>query len=569
MDTVFDRLAREISRDERRHMLEQIDRTRHVPEEPLRLDDLSDGGTVVLDREFSMLPFFAKLRIVIVGFFSGKGRQKLTEEYLLRRLFRQVDRSAPGLLDFPRQLIAPELHRELTKLKAALDVFRGPLNVALDGDKESFYALLGKVEFEDIQERLETELNPDELEKQFPGEPPAEVKKRLDKTFDSILDDIVPDRRRRMLNHTKTLYRLRTLTRYPFERALQFFPATPDGSVAPASITELGDPLLELGDALHAFRDPPSTKLLEALYLFDAQDRIDDGKTDLEAEILDRMDRSHAALEIIRKFNAEIPWRPLLKILAGDIRYVPRTVGGGEDWFRIYRQFWKKRETLLYQEWADRRRQRELGVELRSIWGIEEIPPLPGYGKSDFSDRVKPRHGGSFAAIRTFYLEVFPGRLYHALNLVMIDGKFYKKDNRREYDDVFGRFLKTPDKIRAFEAKLRPDGDYGSRAVAARREIAEGPLRDTLIADVVSDIDRDCQLILMPCLQDMRALGKLLGGILNGDGGTYDTLSNLSDIGGQGHATFRATLRSAEAIIVKSAEIISDSFDLEERLEVS
>ena len=565
MESVFDRLAREISREERRSLLHKIGETQDLTEEPMRLDDASAAQPVVLDREFAELSMFARLRIIILGFFTGRGRSRLTEEYLLHKIQRKVERAAAGFIDFRRELVSPKLYNMIAELRAGMEVFRRPLIRALEGDKPDFYALLGKMEFEDIQSRLETEPTPEHLAVLSPEAVPLEIKRQMEGVFEEILGDIIPDRRKRMMAHTTALARLRTLVRYPYDKILNLFPPSDKGAGGAASLRQLKAPLLELGDALFAFQSPPSTTLLETLFLFELQDYLGDDNSRLEAELTDRMDKAAVALDTVRKVNSEIPWTNLLKLMAEDIQYAPRPVGGGEDWFRVFKAFWKDRLALQYRLWADKKRQAEILRGLTVLWGLEIIPLVPGYRGEEFPENFQPRHESSFAATRSLFLEIFPGRLYHALNLIMIDGKFYKKDNRREYEEVFSRFLKVPDKIRAFEARARSDGEYGIRHAELRRASAAGEDTVSQYRDLVTHLDRESQNMVIPVIGDLKALSRLLKGILDGNGGTYDTLSNMSEIGGQGNQTLRVTLTEVHNIVDRSAELLGDLVDLEEK----
>jgi hypothetical protein len=569
MESVFDRLAREISREERRSLLMKIGETQELNEEPMRLDDVSGRQPVLLDREFAELSLLARLRIIIMGIFTGRGRSKLTEEYLLHRIQRKVERAAPGLVDYRRELVSPRMYQSISRLRSAMEVFRRPLVRAMEGDKPDFFALLGKLEFEDIQDRLENDLTPEKLASEFPDLLAVEIRKKMDNTLEEILEDIVPDRRRRMRSHTATLARLKTLVRFPYERILGLFPPGEHGAGGGASIRQIKAPLLELGDALFGFQSPPSTTLLEALFLFELQDSLGDDDGRLELELTERMDRAAAALDIVRKVNSEIPWSNLLKTMAADIQYAPTILGNGDDWFKVFKSFWKERMNLRYQVWSDRRRLSELLRGLTVLWGLELIPLVPGYRGVEFPENIQPRHEASFAAIRTLFLDIFPGRLYHAMNLIKIDGKFYKKDNRREFEEVFGRFLKVPDKIRSFDARIRPDGELGVRHAELRREAASGEDTVQRFQDLVLNMDREGQNIVIPAIGDLKAMYRLLKGIVDGNGGTYDTLSNMAEIGGQGHDTFKVNLLEVRSIVERSSEILTDLVAIEEKRSLS
>jgi hypothetical protein len=155
------------------------------------------------------------------------------------------------------------------------------------------------------------------------------------------------------------------------------------------------------------------------------------------------------------------------------------------------------------------------------------------------------------------------------MNLIKIDGKFYKKDNRREFEEVFGRFLKVPDKIRSFDARIRPDGELGVRHAELRREAASGEDTVQRFHDLVLHMDREGQNIVIPAIGDLKAMYRLLKGIVDGNGGTYDTLSNMAEIGGQGHDTFKVNLLEVRNIVERSSEILTDLVAIEEKRSLS
>ena len=299
MESVFDRLVREISREERQIMLQKIDNSQILTEEPMRQNYSRENKPLFLDQEFAELPFFEKLKIIIIDFLTGRGRDRLTEEILLKRTRRQLVKNAPGIIDFNRNLVRPKMSQYINQIRSSMEVFRTPLVQALEGDKPAFYAFLGKMEFMEIQKRLDTEPVPDRLSNIMPEATPAEIKKQMNSLFEAILEDISPEKRRKMVNHTAVLNRLRNLVRYPYNRILVLFPRGEGGFTASASLKKVEALLLELGDALDAFHKPPSLKLLQTLFIFDFQDSIAIESEQLEVELNDRMNRASAPLHTI------------------------------------------------------------------------------------------------------------------------------------------------------------------------------------------------------------------------------------------------------------------------------
>lgn len=563
MPTVFDHLSRQLSGDERQSMLEKIGRSSRPDEKPMHSEAPSAGEDIRLDQEFEELSFITRIGIRILGFLSGRGRNNVTQSYLIQRIQRRVNRGAPGLIDFRRRSASPKLFRYIADLRAAMDVFRRPLIRCLEEHKPDFYALLGKIEFEDIHRRLEDEASPELTAANRPGAKPSEIKSRLELMIDDIMNDITPRQRRLMLAHTSVLARMKTLVRYPYDRVLGLFPPGDRGAGGPASLRLLKVPLLELGDELQAFDSPPSARLLNTMFLFDLQDALDASSDSVEDELSLRMDRAAESLDTVRRINNEIPWMDLLKVLSENINYGPNPSPGGEDWLHVFKRFWRDRIARKYRAWLEKTRADELLENLKGLWGVDACRPIPGYRQTDFPEDIHPRHEQSFAAVRTLFLDVFPGRLYHTLNQIMMDGKFYKKDNRREYEEVYSSFLKAPDKVRTFELKAGPSGEFGVAGAEILRTAGETVHID--YRNLVRRMDSECLNLLRPLVKDMEIMSRLLKGVIDGDGGTYDTISNMAEIGGRGSKVFLRAIGLVWTIVDKSADSLENLMKLEEK----
>ena len=565
MDSVFDRLVKELSTEERKAMLSKFGEQQTVNDKPLRYEERSESEAAAIQKEFSSLSIFIRIWIIITGFLTRKGKDAVAKEFFLNRLKHKVEHAVPGLIDYRKSLVGPLMYKYIASLNSAMAVFRAPLIKAVDKNKKDYYALLGKLELEDIHARLENELEPEEIAKNYPELLPVEIRHKMEEQLDEIIKSISPSRLAVMKENTTALLRLRTLSRYPYAKILNIFPPVGKKSVSFASLKQLRNHLLELGDYLYAFIFPPSAKLLESLFIFDLYDTLDKSSGNFESELSERMDRAAEALNIIRKINTEIPWLSLLKTLAEDLDYSPRPLGGGDNWLRVYQDFWHERISRNYRIWADEKHLEELLRGLAVLWGKDFIPEVPGYRPSEFPGTFQPRHWASYSAYRVMFLEIFQGKLYHALNLIKVDGKFYKKDNQREFLEVFRAFMEQPDQIHTFEIKLRPNGEYGSRLTELKRLSSAGENTEEQVKQLIILIDRESQDLVVPSIENMKLMARLLKGILDGDGGTYDTLSNLSEIGGGGHTIFRETLQEVHNIVERSGALLNELVELEDR----
>jgi len=58
-------------------------------------------------------------------------------------------------------------------------------------------------------------------------------------------------------------------------------------------------------------------------------------------------------------------------------------------------------------------------------------------------------------------------------------------------------------------------------------------------------------------------MGKLMNGIVLGNGGTYDTLANLSELGGRGNDELRQSIQDTADDIHKVSHSLQDLLNLE------
>ena len=532
-------------------------------------EDVRSQEPVRLDREFAELSLLTRIYIRLIGFFTGEGVIKLTEKLLLRRMERKIARMEPRLVDYRRGLVNPYLFQSVEKLNSAVGVFKSPLSRVMAKDKPDFYALIGKLEFEDIHEDLENNTNPDRLIAEFPNLSPEEVKKKLKASLEEILTNIIPDRRQRMRMHTVILARMMVLVRFSYDRILKSFPVLANGQMGSASLKRVKTPLMELGDALFGFHTSPSAILLEAMFLFELQDSISKAHHLLEQELTVRIDRAIAALDIIRNVHLDIPWLMLLRTLAGDVHYTPSLKRVGEDWFTVFKNFWEDRLGIRYSAWSDRRRYLDIQESLAALWNMKEIPMVPGYRNVDFPDFAQPKHGVSYAVARIILLDIFPGRLHHVLNRIKVEGEFYKKENSVEFEKTFNFFIRSLDKIHTFDARLSPEGDLGMQLARLNRGEAAGVETTTQIEKLALLIDREGQGIVLPLINEMKAMHRLLKGIVDGRGGAYDSLSNMAEIAGKESERFRRRLENMIHLIERSMNLLTDLITLEEKLSFS
>ena len=173
-----------------------------------------------------------------------------------------------------------------------------------------------------------------------------------------------------MYQDLRSVLFLKRLSGFLFDRLIGTFKegAGPEGQPA-ASFFDARDLLLDLGDILFSMSEPPSTALVEAIFVFADREEMGKRGSDAAAVIGADMAKAEAALGRIRSFNSFVPLGDLLRLVSGDPAYLPRELPGGEDWLALFKAFWRERIESSLDEWRTEHRSRQLVEEISSFVG--------------------------------------------------------------------------------------------------------------------------------------------------------------------------------------------------------
>jgi hypothetical protein len=557
-DNVFDRLVKDLSSDERRKMIEKMEGNISVSQEPM-VFAVENESLKSIEEEYASLSWLDKLIIFIKTVIFRKNKLEITKNVMVDRIARQVITVNPDLIDMKHRSVSGKMSEMVDDLRQSVDFIRSPLSICLGMDKTLFYSLMGQLEFPGLYEELRSKVDPWVLSKANPVMDVSSVRRKLSDDLDNMLLRISREDRRRMTEQTRTLNQLYQLSIHPFSQISSQFLESTEGKALSASFSSLASALTEFASVLKSFRNPPSVRLLETVFLlYYSQILTDEGA--LEEKVEEGIARCEALIQKIRNFCQAVPLADILKLIHEDPFYSVGTASGGEDWFYCFNQYW---QDVLADKMRVFNREKTLEghvSELLRYWELSVLNPVRGYPPQDRLTAFS----NSLAALITFYDENFQSRLYFPMKIILVDGNFYKKNNREEYERVFQDIVKIPERIRWFEQRISPEGDAGKKVVEAVREFkADQDELDRRLVTIYNAINRDALTILEDSMRSLWAMGKLMNGIVLGNGGTYDTLSNLSELGGRNSDEFRQTVISAADDVHKIGSSLSDIVNLE------
>ncbi|OQY34621.1 MAG: hypothetical protein B6241_04140 [Spirochaetaceae bacterium 4572_59] len=534
-------------------MLEKMEQKITINQDLIEIH-VENESLTTLEKEYLSLSWLDKVIILIKSFFLSLDKYELTKKHVLAAISHRLQYVNSLYFSTKRGLASNEFHNMLSNLSKSLDFIRKPLAVCFNADKISFYLLLGKLEFPDVHKQLEENLDPWMVNGGSPLVDVQDVRKKLIDDLDTAIQQISLEDRKRMMDSTRVLYQMYQLSLFPFRTLLGQFPVTSQGEILPASLSVLRSYLADLGKILRSFYKPPCLKLLEAIFLVHyANEGIQD--SDLEDAIKDSMAKTEYLLERIREFNRNVLLLDLLKVINDDPFYAPDDIGGGEDWFYFYYQYWQDKVADEMKIYIRERMIEAKKNELLRFWDLGDALILNNYNPSQDINS----YAVSVSLINTFYKEIIQKVMYYPLRIILVDGEFYKKNNRVEFEESFNNMMKIGDRIRWFEHFLEPGGEGGTKIRNAIHESAgDAEMRDQLLEPLYAGINRDALVIVEDSLKIFFIMAKLLNGIVLGNGGTYDTLANFAELGGKSNTELRESVQLAADYIHKTAHSLQD-----------
>ncbi len=556
--STFDRLVRGLSREERRDILTRIRGTAEVSDEPMFRPETVREPPVDYSTQYRELNPLARLVILIRRIFSGKPRDELVKELLLKHLSRRIELGSPGLVSYSRRVFLNRMLAELRDLRDGARFFYDLLDRTIEKDKGAFYAFLASLELEEQHQRLLTETDPFLFAQTNSLAGETEIRAAVWSAFDGILSSMPEESRRRMYVDVRSLAFLKRVAGFLYDRLFSCFEEGITGAQESPFVTAR-DLMSELADILYSMASPPSLKLMESLLVFQMREDMENPDFDAEEALKAQLTRVEEALSRIRSFNARVPLHEILRVVMEDPNYRPRELAGGEDWFAIYKGFWKERIDKQLSLYGTARRMQDLQSDIAGFLGSAE-PVRFGYISEEGKEGSPPiRLEKALAFLSAFYERLFVPEMNRVLKILLIEGEFYKKDNRVEYTDAYNELLQIPDALSGLDGRLGPGGDLGAAWIQAREELVSLPIKRRKVQAALQGANGEAEALLNRSREAMKRMQAILKGLLKGEaGGRYDSLSNLSYIEGKGNKEFLRNLDSIKNRLERAVHFLEE-----------
>jgi hypothetical protein len=240
------------------------------------------------------------------------------------------------------------------------------------------------------------------------------------------------------------------------------------------------------------------------------------------------------ALFTIRSFVVKVPLARILRCAAKDIGYEPVEISGGEDWFSLFREKWLSIITNNFNEYILARKKTELTSALTEFFKGQELEQIE-YARSDEQqDGVPVRGALVLSFLLTFHKHIYMGEMNNILRPILIDGEFYKRENRTDFTEAYNELIKIDDMINTLKKKLLPSGEWGKQWKQINSDIQSVAIKHRKLSIFFEDVNINVDKITEKAKEALQTMGNVLSGIVQPDsGGKFDTLSNMAKVAGK------------------------------------
>jgi hypothetical protein len=563
MDTL-EKLVTSLSLEERRKMFEKLQAQSNLSTETLYPASLANEAEPVLsgDEQYAGLPWYYRLYYFIVGLIKNKAPRQVFIDGQIGKLGRRIDLEYPDFYQYQKGILLAEFYRLLAALKEDARFFFDALDSSVNRDRGCFYSFLGSLEMTDIHRALEAETEPERLRDKNPAIPDAELRQAALRAMEEAFARISEAQRATMYRNARSLYCLKELASFLYDRILLAFSPAEGGQTC--SIHLVKDMLGSLNNILFSLREPPSLALLESLFIFILQERSGEPGFDHDQTLGRLLHRAENALTNIRNFNRRLPLTLILKCGNQDMAYAPRSISGGEDWYAVYRDYWKRHVNARCAAHIKDRRYRELREAYKNFFRESEPVNLENAAPEEGAEGFPLSSALSLAFLLSFHKLVFLRELNPCLMLIVADGEFLNRENRIEFTGSYNDLARLGTDIQGLDEKIGPQGIYGERYAQVWQDMSSPlPVKRRKIQLVLEDAAEESRRIIERTRIAIGAAVSIITGILKKDpGGRYDSLSNLSQLEAK-FPDFQAVLRAAGDRLKETAKILDTVAALE------
>ena len=564
--SIFNRLIVGLSREERLEMLQKIHRATPINDLPLKDEYIEEEYDYEIS--YNTFSFFEKIIIFFTVIFSSKERALAIENLSMEKLARKLEKETPDLIRYSDKKFLENFLLQIVKLQKSLDIFKNNLPVILKSNESDFIAFLVGLYFPEIEEKLLYSIDPGLVSADLEFESSFQLKRHIEFKIDEILGEMDIDKKKIIYREVKILHVLNALTVFNFEIITSAFSSDVSNEKISCDFFVIRKYLHQLFDILFSLNVSPSIDTLNAVFMFSEEIKHPDNNDNLEKILKFNMKGADQTLNIIRKFNTDIPLGSILCLINRNMNFHPAHIGGAEDWYALFRRFWYKKFDFMMEKFTEGEKRMQLEENAAFFLKLPGKIVLANYHDNLWGEGSLVKYKATAGFIEAFMSGVFVRELNKPMKLVLIDGQFYKEQNRLDYNSSYRILIDVVDLIKKMDNSLLPDGEYISLLGKLNSE-KNSIENEEEVKDLKRFVDKEFEKIIVNFNDALGLIINVISGIVQGEmGGVYDTLSNLGYIGKGENKNLITQLNDIRFKLDEAKNISYQLYDMEKEQKV-
>jgi hypothetical protein len=245
--------------------------------------------------------------------------------------------------------------------------------------------------------------------------------------------------------------------------------------------------------------------------------------------------------------------------------YEPRELSGGEDWFALFRAYWKDKTEDNYNEYILEKKRANIQKTLDVFFGGTELIQIEHIQSAEDPDAIPLKNSVMLSFILTFYKKVFLAEMNQVLRPILIDGDFIKKENRVDFTESYNELIKVDDLINSLIRKLAPTGDYGRRFKQLQADVVAPAIRHRKMQILKDDIEVESDDIVSQTQKSIETMNAVIHGIVRPEqGDKYNTLTNITQMLGKSNRDFMDALEATANKLMMTVDLVDNILDVED-----
>ena len=560
--STFDKLVDSLSTEEAQAMLTHIAENMKMSEdiqtdsktEPL-LVDVQLKKTIRIKDE----PFVIRIWLYLKSFFKSQPVEAVYEEELIRRLGKDLQHNYKQYINIKANIFTNDFYELLRELRKTQLFFTSLLS-AYDADKGNFYLLGSSFVAPDAYLKLMYNTDPFSCvpNSQANTNLRAELLKKIDESFSLMTADY----KTRMYQAANAIEWMRYFCELPLDKVVLRFTVNP--SVDPScSVYLLSAEIGMLASVLSTIKPIPDV-VLQALFLLSKQDKLNDKTVNMNQESVEFISQASHALEAIKEFSVKIPILEFARYALKSIQWEPQRLEGGEDWFQLFKIAWKKRFNERWQLWSAEQKRTQLNRQMLDLLKIDKLEPLMYRPWEDSWLVLRFKREFSFSFLSSFFSKLYPSFVQPVLKTLLMEGKFYRRENLAEYTNAFTMLERQQSCISTFESRLSPEGEIGSAFIQLKEKTIASLKSKNSLEALMKNIETEAKQIITSSQGAFKTLIALLNGFIEGNkNNVYAPLLNWLIIQGNDNNEFRKQVESVKNVLQEVTTILTDADRIE------